>query len=273
MRIFVLGAGYIGASLATTWTNADDIFWVSTTTPEKVAVLEKSVARAFLLQGHDKQRLVDILNECDVLVVSVAPGREKSYGETYLQTALSIREAVINRQKPLYLLYTSSTSVYGDHQGKVVDEASPLLNESEKGEILSSTEDVILSCENKHIKSCVLRLAGIYGPGRELERRAQSMSGRMMDGAGHLPTNHIHRDDILRAIEFCVSKGLQGVYNLANDEHRSRRVLYESLCLEQKIPAPQWDSSKHSEHGSNCIVSNAKITKAGFTFLFPTILS
>ena len=267
MRIFVMGSGYIGRKLVTSWKNNDDVFWISTTSKEKLPQLEHIAEKAILISSKEEERLAEILNSCDGMVVAVAPKENASYEETYLHTATAIEKALEKREKPFYLLYISSTSVYGDHQGKSVDEESERSNLSPNTQVLCQTEDVYLACASPTVTVCILRLAGIYGPEREIESRARTMSGRQMAGSGDAPTNHIHQVDILTAIEFCFKKRLMGVYNLANNDHRSRKEIYGALCQKMEITAPKWDKNKAL--GSNCVVSNKKISQLGFVFQHP----
>lgn len=268
MRLFILGAGYIGLAILTHWKNKNDSLWASTTNPEKISILEDSAERAFLLKGNDKEQLTAILKECDGLIICVAPGSGANYRQTYLETAQTIAEVLKTRKKPFYLLYTSSTSVYGNHAGKVVNEESERLVCSENGKILCETEDVYLSIASSAVTVCIMRLAGIYGPGRTLENRVRAMSGRTIS-MGNDVTNHIHRDDIVNAIEYAFQYSLKGIYNLANEDHRPRKIIYDDFCQKMGIPPPQWDVTMISEHGSNCEVSNKKILGKNFTFRHP----
>lgn len=271
MRIFVLGGGYIGLMLLKQWKNSSDIFWVSTTTAEKLPKLAERSEKAFLLQGDDEELLKDVTNQCDGIVVCVAPGRDQDYKKTYLRTAQALMKSIASRTKPLYILYTSSTSVYGDHQGRVVKEDAPCLALSDKARLLCETENTYLSCKNAAVSVCVLRLAGIYGPGREIETRAKALSGKTMPGRGDSTTNHIHSNDVVRAIEFCFKNQCTGIYNLANSDHRPRQQIYDEICNKLSLPSPKWDGTAISDHGSNCTVSSQKILDAGFSFAFPAL--
>jgi len=266
MRLFVLGAGYIGRAVLKSWSHRRDILWTSTTTEAKLPDLGQIADKAFVVHGRDEKKLGELTQECDAWVICVAPAAHTDYRETYLQTARHVRNVLDQRNKPLYLIYTSSTSVYGDHGGAWVDENAPRLNQTENGIILCQSEDLYLGCQNPEVTLCILRLAGIYGPGREIEKRARSLSGRTWGGKAESPTNHVHRDDIARAIEFCIRRPCRGIYNLAGDEHPTRHELYEPLCKKLAILPPIWDPSVSSEHGSHIRVSNEKIKRAGFTF-------
>jgi nucleoside-diphosphate-sugar epimerase len=266
MRLFVLGAGYVGQAVLKLWSDRHDILWTSTTTEAKLPDLEQIADKAFVVHGMDEKKLGELIEPCDVLIICVAPVAQADYRKTYFETARHVRNLLDQRDRPLYVLYTSSTSVYGDQAGAWVDENGPRLNQTENGIILCQAEDLYLGCQNPKVIVCVLRLAGIYGPGREIEKRARAMSGRTWGGRADSPTNHVHRDDIARAIELCVRHTCSGIYNLACDDHPTRRELYEPLCKKLAIAPPIWDPSVSSEHGSHIRVSNEKIKRAGFTF-------
>ncbi len=261
MRLFVLGAGYVGTALIQNWTNKADRFWASTTTPNKLTFLKERTEQAFLVT--EAGAIDALINECDGMVVCVAPGFQKSYEETYLKTAQSLLKSVEKLKKEFYLLYTSSTSVYGDHQGEWVDETSPRRPQTENASILCQTEDLYLSCQNPFVKVCVVRLGGIFGPGRTLEDRARAFSGKQLAGSGDSPTNHSALSEITKGIEICFQKRLAGVYNLVNSDHRTRKQLYQELCDQLNIAPPTWDRTKKSDHNSNCKVSNQKAMSAG----------
>jgi nucleoside-diphosphate-sugar epimerase len=264
MRILILGVGYVGQALLGGWHDANDTFWTTTTSPEKVQNLETLCEQVFHLESNDPQQLESILNNCDALIVCVAPHKGNNYEQTYISTASAIKQALVKRTRPFYLLYTSSTSVYGDHDGEWVDENSTRNTSSDNGRVLMKTEDIFLSCQNEHVSVCILRLAGIYGPGRELETRARRLSGQMMPGSGDSPTNHIHLHDIVKGIGFCFEKRCIGVFDLVGNDHPTREILYCRLCEQLEILPPVWENGTPSGHGSNAKVSNRKIKEEGF---------
>ena len=110
-------------------------------------------------------------------------------------------------------------------------------------------ENTYHECANDLITVCTLRLGGIFGPGRDLLERAKKLSGKTLPGTGNEPTNHIHLDDIVSAILFCLDKRLSGTFDLVNEEHRSRKQFYSSLSSLLKLPPPSFDETKPPEHG------------------------
>ncbi len=275
MRILLIGTGYVGMALLSSWKNPSDRFLATTTTESKLEEIgsKKVVESPALIKINNNTDLKPVLDRCDALIITVAPKDGAGYRETYMETALCLSRALKGRNKPLFLLYTSSTSVYGNHESELVDETSNRVPLSERSEILSEVEDIYLSCSSQKIEVCILRLGGIYGPLRTLEQRARKMSQKKMDGSGQEPTNHIHIEDITNAIEFCVMNNFSGIYNLVNDDHPDRKTLYNAVCKQIDICPPEWKSTFSSCRSTNAVVSNEKIKKAGYFFIHPHITS
>lgn len=263
MKIMLLGAGYVGTRLLIHWDRSEDRFVALTTTPEKQAPLEKIPCVEKVIVGP----YGEALESCQGLIVCVAPKVGSSYESTYLETAEHVQHLVKERTKPLYIVYTSSTSVYGKQTEEWIDETTPPQPQSPESKILLQTEQTYLACASDTVKVCLLRLGGIYGPGRELKARAERLSGKELPGSGAQPTNHSHVDEIIHAIEFCFTHQLEGIYNLVADVHPTRAELYGELCAEP----PTWNPNNLSMHGSNSCISNEKIKQAGYALLHPNL--
>lgn len=271
MNIFIVGAGYVGKALLSHLDKSKNRIFASTTSKEKIEDLQIDAQEVYVLSGTNKELLKKIIDRCEVIIVLVAPKNKETYEATYLETAHSISFALKERTTPCYLLYTSSTGVYeGQKEASWAEENVFLNPHSQKAQTLMHAEEIYLNSANQNITTCILRLGGIFGPGRELNQRALKLSGKELPGDGNEPTNHIHLMDIVFAIEFCIEQKLEGVYNLVNDEHPTRQELYTTLSNTLKIPPPHWNPKLPHQHGSNCKVSNEKIKNAGFKFFIRT---
>jgi nucleoside-diphosphate-sugar epimerase len=118
----------------------------------------------------------------------------------------------------------------------------------------------------------VLRLGGIYGPGRELIRSFGALAGQTLPGRGDRIINWIHLDDIIWAIEFARLNQLQGIYNLVDDSKITVRELVEQVCGKYNLPKVTWDTSKLSWQNNSVCVSNQKLKAVGFQLIHPQIL-
>lgn len=266
MKILVVGVGYVGEALLRAHQASKDELFATTTSPEKMSHLSSFVNRVFLLNPSDPHAFDEGIKATDGMILLVAPKKDKTYSETYLSTAKEIANSLRKQTVPYPLIYTSSTSVYEGANSPFVSEEAKLSPLSDNGKILLETENLLL----KAAPTCVLRLGGIFGPGRDLVARARYFSGKVLPGLGVEPTNHIHLEDIVRGILFCLQHQMTGIYNLVNDDHRTRKDLYTSICRENALPLPIWNP-KLPEERKGYVVSNHKIKNAGFTFSFPTL--
>lgn len=261
MKILLMGVGYVGMPLLISLQDRGYEVYVTTTQALRVDSLKKHTKNVLLLKPEDHDEgLAHYMDLCDAMIVMVAPDSTHDYRSTYLQTAQRITKQLEGRKKPFSLIYTSSTSVYEGIEAAWATEELALVPSSEKASLLLETEKTFGSWGN----SCILRLGGIFGPGREICRRAKYFSGKEIAGSGQEPTNHIHVDDIIAAIIFSLEKVLVGVYNLVCDDHPTRKELYDHLCKDLGLPLPLWNPDLPILRGGYR-VSNHKITEAGFS--------
>lgn len=255
----IIGCGYIGSALAQAWTAQGILVTATTTTPERLLELEKIAYKAVLLDVKNEDQLTELLQRHDWIVVTVAAKDSKSYPETYLYTAQALVKAMEQAPNVSSVIYTSSTSVYGEHNGDWVDEETPLTPISPQAEILAQTEEVLATLPN----ACILRLGEIIGPGRDIAERLEKQVGRILPGTGQNYTNLSHRDDIVKAIMFAAEHGLSGIYNVCNNLHITRKQLYDAICHRMGWPEFTWDPNQRTMHGGNKRVTSDKIHKAG----------
>lgn len=270
MNIAIIGCGYVGYAVAQ---NSQHFpITATTTTPERVKELIAVAQRVIVAQGNDPEALQSVLQNQDVVILSVAPKAANLYTETYLHTAQTLISILRQIPSVRHLIYTGSYSLYGDRNGAWVDEETPIKPEAEKAQILSETEQVLLSAQSENLSVCIFRLGGIYGPGRELVKIFSRVPGTTRPGNGEDANNWIHLDDIVGAIEFARQHRLQGIYNLVDDAHLTSRELLDNLFSKHNLPKVIWDSSLKSNRPYNAKVSNQKIKNAGYKLIHPQII-
>lgn len=109
-------------------------------------------------------------------------------------------------QQPKRLLFVSSSGVYSQTEGEWVDETSPAEATSYSGRIMREAEQIAL---NSGIAASVVRLTGIYGPGREW-MLGQVRKGYRVAVDPPLYGNRIHADDAGGLLAFLLQADLQG---------------------------------------------------------------
>ena len=123
---------------------------------------------------------------------------------------------------PSRFVYISTTGVYGNHDGEAVDEETPVNAESGRAKRRVAAEELLSSWGmRQHCDIVILRVPGIYGPGRlGIERIRQGLPTIAESDAG--PGNRIHVDDLVRCCAAALSSHAQaGIYNVGDGDHRS----------------------------------------------------
>jgi len=272
MNMTIIGCGYVGFAVAKLW-NQKMTFLVTatTTTPERLITLQTVAQRSLLLKTNDAEGLKSVVKNQDVVLLSIGSKTGSTYEETYLETAKTL-VPVLQKSGVKQLLYTSSCSVYGDQNGRLVDEDTPIFPTSHNSQILAETEQLLLSVSNDNLKVCILRLGGIYGLGRELVKIYGRIAGTTRPGTGEEPANWIHLDDIVAGIEFARKHHLQGIYNLVDDAYLSNREIIDKVCETHNLEKVRWDASQPSVRAYNARISNQKIKGAGYKLVHPQMI-
>jgi len=274
MKITILGCGYVGSAVARLWQKNGHQVTVTTTTAEKVAQLSAIAHQVVIIDGKDSGAIADLIQDQDVVLFSVgARTRELDiYRQTYLGTATNLVTALQDNQTVKQVIYTSSYGILGDKKGAWTDETAPVAPANENGKILVETEKVLLSASSSERKVCVLRLAGIYGQGRELIKIFRRSAGTTRPGAGTDYSNWLHLEDIVNGIELARLKQLSGIYNLNSDEILETREFFHRLFETYNLPTITWDRSAASNRPYNLKLSNQKIKDAGLNLTHPQIV-
>lgn len=276
MNAIVIGCGYVGTAVAQHWQNLGHVITATTTTQQRIGELEKVAKQSIVLKRCDEETLHRILQNQDVVFLSVAPPGSQQvdaemYEETYLHTANNLVLALQHVPNVKQLIYTSSCAMYGNSNGAWLSEVSPVAPANRHGEILHETEQVLLSESSQALKVCIFRLGAIYGPDRELKKRFNNLAGTTRPGTGNHFTNWIHLDDIVSASEFALDRQLQGIYNLVNDVPITARELFKQLCERYDLPEVEWNSSQDRTRSNNRRVSNQALKAEGYQLIHPEV--
>lgn len=273
MKLAIIGCGYVGSAVSRLWYEAGNEVTVTTTTPEKLSGLGQISSKAVTLTGNDLDSLKQVVANQDVVLLSVGSKQRTfdTYRQAYLETAQNVISAIQATSGVKQLIYTGSYGLINNKSGGIIDETIAVNPKDEFGDILHKTEQVLLSVPETEFKTCILRLAGIYGSGRELIKIFRRVSGTTRPGTGESYTNWVHINDIVRAINFAKDKQLQGIYHLSSDESFTTKEFLQRLFQAHNLPSVTWDSSQTSARAYNMKLSNQKIKDAGFEFAHPSI--
>jgi nucleoside-diphosphate-sugar epimerase len=272
-NLAIMGCGYVGVAIARHWRQEENtIITATTTTPKRVSELEEVADQVLTMGGDNLEAVNDVVNNQDTILLTIAPTSNtrvdaETYRKTYIPTAENLQLALQNNTTVKQIIYLSSCSVYGNQEGKWVDETSPLKIENEYSEVLSEAEEILLKLADDNIKVCILRLGGIYGPGRELNERFKKLAGKTLSGSGDNLIAWIHLEDIIGAVDFVHKNKLGGIYNLVNDLNLTTKQILDKICDQQGLEKVSWDPSETGFTSLNARISNQKLKAAGYRLI------
>ena len=240
-RSLIVGCGYVGEAVARRLRAlGHEVFGLRRTAPQFLP----SGLPYVPLQGDltdpgslDCIEALDTPFDCVVHTVSASGGDAEAYRRVYFEGTGHLLER-LRHHPPGSLVYTSSTGVYSQVDGSWVDERSSTEPRSESGLWLVRTEQRILeTCRDWGLAGRILRVAGIYGPGRG-SLLQQVLSGQArLDGTGDRWTNRIHREDLADAVLAALFRGRPGeIYNTVDLEPATQRTVLEWLSAKTGIP-------------------------------------
>jgi len=205
-----------------------------------------------------------------VFAVSADGGGEAAYRSAYIDALDGLLRLLADEgQRPRRILFTSSTSVYGQSRGEWVDEESPTHPTRYTGEVMLTAERLLASSGHP---ATVVRLGGIYGPGRNrLIERVKSGAARLRRAPHY--SNRIHRDDAAGLLAHLLGMASPeplylGVDGEAPDEADVLCWLAERLGVPEPAPADEGDDASGRAGSKRC--RNDRIRKAGYEFRYPS---
>src|SRR6185369_12457312 len=155
-------------------------------------------------------------------VVHLAPPAAEASGEWWrdLRTAALLR-ALRRRQPPASLVYGSTSGVYGDCAGERIDETQPLRPRTPRAQRRADAERAVRHYSRAaHVRASILRIPGIYAADREggTPRERLLKGTPVLNAKDDVYTNHIHADDLARAVLAALWRGKpQRTYNTSDD--------------------------------------------------------
>ncbi len=278
MRVLIVGCGYVGLPLgAELVRQGHEVFGLRRTGARS----EELTAAGLTPLTADITRLEDLgwlpgSFDWVVNTVSSTRGGLEEYRRVYLEGTRNLIHWLGRTPLQRYV-YTSSTSVYGQTDGSVVDESSPTVPSSPTSQVLVETERLLLeAAATGHFPAVILRVAGIYGPGRGHVFLQYLRNEARLSGRGERVMNMVHRDDVVGAILAALERGKPGaIYNLADDEPIDQFTFLQWLSgtLGRELPPPELEQpNPRRKRGLTCKrVSNRKLkADLGYHFKYPT---
>jgi len=270
----IFGCGYSGTAIAKAFMADGARVSGTTRSEDKTAALRGQGIDAFVFDGDVlDEKLSEAMRGATHLVQSIAP---RDNGDALIRLAGDRLKEMMPKLQ--WIGYLSTVGVYGDHKGNWVTEEMPCTPVSGRSkERLEAEHGWMAIGAAINVPAAVLRLSGIYGPGRNALCNLERGTARRLIKKDQV-FNRIRVEDIGAATRFLADRGLGGIYNVTDDlPGPPQDVIVEAARLlgvepppEQPFETAELTPMARSFYGENKRVSNAKLKAAGFIFAFPT---
>lgn len=273
-RRLIVGCGYLGMCVAARWIKAGISVAATTRSPEKGSRLAAAAIEP-IIGDPTSDGGIPLLSGFDSVLFAV--GFDRSAGRSIHDVYVGGLRNVLRRLEanpPRRLIYISSTGVYGDAEGEWIDEETPCAPLREGGKACLAAER-LLETPFWRERAIILRLAGIYGPGR-LPRREDLVAGKPIASLEKGYLNLIHVEDAAAAVNLAIEKGQPPrTYLVSDGSPVLRGKYYREVARQIGAPPPSFDetteASRIARGGANKRVSNTRIVKElGFCPRYPS---
>jgi nucleoside-diphosphate-sugar epimerase len=270
VRVLIAGCGYVGCALARRLLESGcEVFGL-----RRAPVGLPSGVQPIAADLSERSTLRALPRDLGSVVYAAAAGHfdKAAYKAAYVDGLRNLLAALKEQQQsPRRILFISSTAVYGQRDGEWIDEMSPTAPQGFSGRYLLEGEQLLLA---SRYPGLVLRLAGIYGPGRtRLIEEVKSGKARLREGPPHY-TNRIHRDDCAGALQRLLDlEQPQPLYLGVDCEPADEALLLRWLAERLGVPAPPREpapfATKFRSSGSKR-AANDRLLATGYRFLYPS---
>ena len=214
--LLCFGFGYCAQHYAAEFGVRFDRIIGTTRSPEKAetvaALCGGRNVEMVVFDGRSASRaIMAALPEADALLVSAPPA------EGVDPVLAVLADEILRAPKLCSVVLLSTVGVYGDHAGAWVCETTPPEPVNRRGrERLEQERAWEAISARRNLPIAILRLAGIYGPGRNALVAIEQGAARRVDKPGQV-FNRIHAADIVQAIDAALARRASGVFNVADD--------------------------------------------------------
>jgi nucleoside-diphosphate-sugar epimerase len=249
--ISVLGCGWLGAPLATAFLEEGFSVKGSTTSEEKIEILEALGIDAHLVNISESEKLDSFL-DTDILVIAITSKDIDGFENLISQIQNSVVQKVV---------FISSTSVYGSLNKVMTEEDTVLKNP------LTTIENLFR--KNIFFETTIIRFGGLFGGDRH--------PGNWFANNRKIPqpkgfVNMIHREDCIEIIQEIIDHNCwNSTFNVCATHHPTRKDFYTNAKLSKGFKIPEFEEN---EEYTWKIISSDKVKKAlGYEFIHDNLLA
>ena len=252
-KISILGCGWLGLPLAKSLLEQGISVKGSTTSIEKISILEKAGITPFqisLFEDKIEGKMDLFLENSEILIVDIPPKLRDDSKENFVGKIKNLIPFIENSTVKK-VLFVSSTSVFSDDNSEVTEASIPN-PDTESGKQLLEAEQLLQS--NKNFQTTIIRFGGLIGNDRH---PIKFLAGRKNIENPDAPINLIHQDDCIGIIETIINLDLWNeIFNAVAPIHPTRKEYYTQKAMELNLPLLEFEEGKIS---TGKLISSDKI--------------
>ena len=263
-QISILGCGWLGLPLAKSLLEKGFSVKGSTTSLEKIPIIEDAGIEAFQIELSEteiKGEIDSFLATSEILIIDIPPKLRGVSSENFVKKIQNLIP-FIEKSKIEKVVFISSTSVYADDSStalRVTESVKPN-PDSESGKQLAQVENLLQN--NSNFETTVIRFGGLIGEDRH---PIHFLAGRKNIENPEAPINLIHQTDCIEIIQTIIRQNCFGeTFNGVAPFHPTRKEYYTQKALELNLPLPEFDQTKSSI--GKIILSNKVENTLGYKF-------
>jgi nucleoside-diphosphate-sugar epimerase len=237
-QISILGCGWLGLPLAKSLLEKGFSVNGSTTSEDKLTVLENCGIKAFQIEVSQNGITGDMnsfLKNSGILIIDIPPKLKSISNENFVKKIENlipfIKKASIQK-----VIFISSTAVYNDNYA-IITETTQTRPETESGKQLLEVEKLFL-LNMFDFSTTIIRFGGLIGENRH---PVYHLAGKENLGNPNAPINLIHQNDCIGIIERIIELDCwNNTFNAVAPFHPSRKEYYTQKATELGLPLPQF---------------------------------
>lgn len=264
-NVLIAGCGYVGTALGLRLVdNGHRVFALRANTkglPDRFTPLEGRMS------SPDDLHRFPYTYDFVVCTIGASAHSEDAYRAAYVDAIRALVDGVTSQSPPpKRILFTSSTAVYAQDDGSWVDEESPAEASHFAGRLVREGERIVLDSGI----GIVLRLGGIYGPGRtRLIESVRDGSAQVSSGPPRY-LNLNHRDDCAGTLHHLMFLEHPAPIYLGCDGHpEDRAVIIRWIAKRLGVDVPAPTSATPSSRRGNKRCTNQRLRESGYRFQYP----
>lgn len=240
--VLVVGCGYLGHRVAITALKAGAKVHATTRSESRAKRFAAEGLAPLVLNWNHASSLkgaADVIGSASRILVAVSYDSSGDLGRYESQVG-GLRNLLAVTSPDTDVCYISTTGVYHQNGGVWVDENSPAKPKREGGRAHLDAES-LLHRHRPHSPWSILRLSGIYGPGR-VPRAADVIAGRPIRSPQHGFLNLIHVDDAVTAVLASWQNPCERLYVVSDDRPSPRGDFYREIAKQCRVTAPRFEA-------------------------------